>query len=290
MAFSRAAALRAGVFSLRRGVSLSTPVPTSSLLLEYAERRCLIHKGHQSTRPMSSFARRPNPNLRTHAVSIIDGNYNDYNSGNDGPEQAFPTDGEDNDWELSPSDAIEEYDEGGIADLFSGGDSELDRKVSALALEQHRAHEANKKKWLENSKPKVRVRQIDEKGRSNARGSRKTANAGVFIFPGEGFVTVNNKDIVDYFDRESDREHLLSPFVATRTCGKFDVRCHVTGGGKTGQAGAIRLGIARALEKYNPDYRASMKRLGYLTRDPRMVERKKIGLKKARKAPQWVRR
>lgn len=238
---------------------------------------------------MSSFSRRPSPNIRTHAVSLFDGNYNDFGHGGDGAEQAFPVDGDDTGWEISPSDADEE--EGDESDdLFDGGDSELDRKVSALALEQQRAYDEKKKRWLENAKPKVRVQTIDDKGRSQGRGSRKTATAGVFIFPGEGFVTVNDQDILDYFNRDSDREHLLSPFVASRTCGKFDVRCHVAGGGKTGQAGAVRLGIARALEKYNPDYRPPMKRLGYLTRDPRMVERKKVGLKKARKAPQWVRR
>eukprot|EP00985_Skeletonema_marinoi_P034333 scaffold43725_cov153-Skeletonema_marinoi.AAC.1 len=90
--------------------------------------------------------------------------------------------------------------------------------------------------------------------------------------------------------REYHREHILGPLVASQTCGKFDVTAVVKGGGLTGQAGAIRLGLARALEKYNPDYRPPMKRHGFLTRDARMVERKKVGRVKARKSPQWVRR
>merc|ERR1712127_811033 len=111
-----------------------------------------------------------------------------------------------------------------------------------------------------------------------------------WIQPGEGVITVNRRDFLDYFPRDSLREMILAPFVATETCGKFDVITSVEGGGLSGQAGAIRHGVARALEKYNPDYRPPMKRLGFMKRDPRMVERKKIGLKKARKAPQWVRR
>ena len=132
--------------------------------------------------------------------------------------------------------------------------------------------------------------EIDERGRAYGRGSRKTAQARVWIQPGQGEIVVNRKDFVTYFPRESDREHILGPFVASQTCGQFDVTAVVKGGGLTGQAGAIRLGLARALEKYNPDYRPPMKRHGFMTRDPRMVERKKVGRVKARKSPQWVRR
>jgi small subunit ribosomal protein S9 len=105
-----------------------------------------------------------------------------------------------------------------------------------------------------------------------------------------GEVVVNRRPFEDYFPRDWHREEILKPLVATETCGLFDIQSHAEGGGLSGKAGAIRLGLARALQNYNPEYRPPLKRLGLLTRDPRKVERKKIGLKKARKAPQWVRR
>ena len=111
----------------------------------------------------------------------------------------------------------------------------------------------------------------------------------MWIQPGEGEVVVNRKDLVTYFPREADRALILGPLVATQTCGKFDVVTFVKGGGLTGQAGAIRLGLARALEKYNPNFRPPMKRLGFMKRDPQTFERKKVGKVKARKSPQWVR-
>lgn len=150
---------------------------------------------------------------------------------------------------------------------------------------------AQKERWMENAKPKDWPVVIDERGRAYGRGSRKTASARVWISPGLGEVVVNQKPFCDYFDRQTDREHVLAPLVATETCGKFDIQCHVQGGGLTGQAGAVRLGVARALNAYNPDlYRPPLKFLGYLTRDPRYVERKVVGRVKARKRPQWVRR
>lgn len=146
-------------------------------------------------------------------------------------------------------------------------------------------------KWVENSKPVERVSEIDEHGRSYGRGGRKTAEARVWIQAGFGEVVINHRPFTDYFDRLTDREQVLSPLVATDTCGKFDVQATVQGGGLTGQAGAIRLGLARALNAYNPDaYRPALKMLDYLTRDSRKVERKKVGHVKARKSPQWVRR
>ena len=102
---------------------------------------------------------------------------------------------------------------------------------------------------------------------------------------------MNRRPFTDYFARLSDRDLCIQPFVATETCGKFDVQVTVKGGGLTGQAGAIRLGVARALNAYNPDlYRPVLKLLGFLTRDARKVERKNVGKVKARKSPQWVRR
>lgn len=215
-----------------------------------------------------------NPKLRTHAVSFIDGDYSDYEDGVH-VEAAFA---EDEEWDIVPRG--------------SGLDEDLlvRRKQEEEALKRQQEEDAKKKKWMENAKPPVREQEIDERGRSYGRGGRKTSTARVWIQPGEGMITVNQREFLDYFSRETDRDLILSPFVATETCGKFDVTVAVEGGGVTGKAGAIRHGIARALEKYNPDYRPPMKRLGFMTRDARMVESKKIGLKKARKAPQWVRR
>lgn len=226
----------------------------------------------------SSSRRYPNPRLRTHAISLLDGDYSDYES-EDGTEEAFPSSSNYYDTEL---DTIDE------ADLDQ--DVKLRNQLEAEALEIAKQEEAQKAKWAENAKPPVRVPQIDAFGRAYGRGGRKTATARVWIMPGEGHVTINKRPFVDFFPRETDRELVLSPFVATNTCGKFDVVVRVEGGGVTGKAGAVRHGVSRALEKYCPDYRPPLKRLGFMTRDARMVEEKKIGLKKARKAPQWVRR
>ena len=165
------------------------------------------------------------------------------------------------------------------------------QKLREFLIKKEAYEKAQKERWLESAKPKVWPTVIDARGRSYGRGSRKTASARVWISPGLGEIVVNQKSMCDYFDRESDREHILAPFVATETCGKFDVQCHVQGGGLTGQAGAVRLGVARALNAYNPDlYRPPLKFLGYLTRDPRYSERKVVGRVKARKRPTWVKR
>lgn len=122
-------------------------------------------------------------------------------------------------------------------------------------------------------------------------GRRKTATARVRLYPsGDGSILVNNRPVDEYFGREWDLKHLHEPFVVTDNTGRFDVSVHVKGGGITGQAGAIRLGIARALLKVDPEYRPTLRRLGLLTRDPRAKERKKPGLKRARKAPQYTKR
>jgi len=166
-----------------------------------------------------------------------------------------------------------------------------DAELADWAKKEQEAYERQKQKWIVNSKPPERVSIIDERGRAYGRGGRKTSSARVWIEPGFGNVVVNRKDFMEYFPRAAHREHILAPFVATMTCGKFDIQCHVEGGGLSGQAGAIRHGLARALNHYNPDeYRPPLKRLGYLTRDPRKVERKKVGQKKARKSGQWSRR
>ena len=121
-------------------------------------------------------------------------------------------------------------------------------------------------------------------------GRRKSSVARVYIKPGTGKITINKRDIDDYFGLETLKVIVRQPFAATDTVNKFDVNVTVKGGGYTGQAGAIRHGIARALLSVDEDYRPLLKKAGYLTRDPRMKERKKYGLKAARRAPQFSKR
>jgi small subunit ribosomal protein S9 len=123
-----------------------------------------------------------------------------------------------------------------------------------------------------------------------ATGRRKTAVARVILTPGTGQVTVNGRAFEDYFPIEAHRKDILLPLELTNTLGMYDVRANVTGSGISGQAGAIRLGIARALVEIDPEYRKILRPAGLLTRDPRMVERKKYGQKKARKRFQFSKR
>ncbi len=122
-------------------------------------------------------------------------------------------------------------------------------------------------------------------------GRRKSSVARVRVYPnGTGSITINGRDIEDYFGLDTLKLITRQPLVATDTVGKVDVVATVSGGGVTGQAGALRHGIARALLLVNPEYRATLKAAGFLTRDPRMKERKKYGLKAARRAPQFSKR
>ncbi len=121
-------------------------------------------------------------------------------------------------------------------------------------------------------------------------GRRKKSIARVRLVPGEGKITINNKDINDYFGLETLKVDLRRPLELTGTSNKFDVIAKVEGGGVSGQAGAIRHGIARALQLAEGEYRPVLKKEGLLTRDSRMTERKKYGLKKARRAPQFSKR
>ena len=121
-------------------------------------------------------------------------------------------------------------------------------------------------------------------------GRRKKSVARVRLIPGKGSITINGRDIDDYFGLETLKLIVNQPFGVTGTEGKFDIIATVTGGGITGQAGAIRHGISRALLQADPNYRAALKAAGFLTRDPRMKERKKYGLKAARRAPQFSKR
>jgi small subunit ribosomal protein S9 len=121
-------------------------------------------------------------------------------------------------------------------------------------------------------------------------GRRKSSVARVYLVPGTGKITINKKDIDEYFGLETLKVIVRQPLVLTNTEGKYDAEIIVKGGGFTGQAGAIRHGISRALLTVDEEYRPALKKEGFLTRDPRMKERKKYGLKKARKAPQFSKR
>ena len=126
--------------------------------------------------------------------------------------------------------------------------------------------------------------------RYHGTGRRKKSIARVYLTPGKGNIVINKRDIDEYFGLETLKVIVRQPLAATDTVDKFDILVNVKGGGYTGQAGAIRHGIARALLTVDADYRPTLKKAGYLTRDPRMKERKKYGLKKARKAPQFSKR
>lgn len=121
-------------------------------------------------------------------------------------------------------------------------------------------------------------------------GRRKNAVARVFLSPGTGKIVINKRDIDNYFDYETLKVIVKEPLMITDTIDKFDVECTVKGGGFTGQAGAVRHGISRALLEADIDLRPILKKAGFLTRDSRMVERKKPGLKKARRSPQFSKR
>ncbi|MCD7778304.1 MAG: 30S ribosomal protein S9 [Clostridiales bacterium] len=121
-------------------------------------------------------------------------------------------------------------------------------------------------------------------------GRRKSSVARVYLIPGSGNITINKKSIDEYFGLDTLKLIVRQPLEITGTIGKYDVQAKVEGGGTTGQAGAVRHGIARALLEVDPDLRPSLKRAGLLTRDPRMKERKKYGLKAARRAPQFSKR
>lgn len=121
-------------------------------------------------------------------------------------------------------------------------------------------------------------------------GRRKNSVARVRVYPGTGSITINGRDIDDYFGLETLKLIVRQPYVVTNTLGRFDIETTVTGGGVSGQAGAIRHGLARALLQVGDEMRPLLKKAGFLTRDPRMKERKKYGLKAARRAPQFSKR
>jgi small subunit ribosomal protein S9 len=134
------------------------------------------------------------------------------------------------------------------------------------------------------------VQKIDAQGRAYATGKRKNAVARVWIKPGSGKIVVNTKPVEQFFARPVLRMMIQQPIVAANRSGQYDVICTVSGGGLSGQAGAVRHGISKALTYFEPDLRSPLKRGGFLTRDPRVVERKKYGRAKARRSFQFSKR
>lgn len=162
------------------------------------------------------------------------------------------------------------------------------KDLGAAATESHVVSKADN---TSNTEVKgERTKQIDAKGRSYGTGRRKDAVARVWVKRGSGKVTVNGRDQSIYFARQTQRLILNQPFLIVNSVGHFDVICTVKGGGLSGQAGAVRHGISRALEKFDPDLRPALKKAGMLTRDSRIVERKKVGKHGARRTKQWAKR
>ena len=149
---------------------------------------------------------------------------------------------------------------------------------------------ATEEKSEEVAAPVKKEPKIDSLGRAYATGRRKDAVARVWLKPGSGRVTVNGKDQGTYFSRHTHRLILNQPFLVVERVGQFDIICTVKGGGLSGQAGAVRHGISRALENFEPTLRPSLKKAGMMTRDDRIVERKKVGKHKARRTKQWAKR
>lgn len=136
----------------------------------------------------------------------------------------------------------------------------------------------------------VHVQKLDSLGRAYATGKRKDAVARVWVKPGSGRILVNNKDFTEYFARPVLQMIIQQPIVATNRTGQYDIRATVSGGGLSGQAGALRHGLSQALTHYEPELRSLLKKGGFLTRDARVVERKKYGRRKARRSFQFSKR
>jgi len=164
----------------------------------------------------------------------------------------------------------------------------LRRLTKIIRLYSSHASISHSESVIQGSKSEI-ASKVDVLGRSYGTGRRKTSIARVWIKDGSGQFVINNKSSVDYF-QPIQREHCIGPFIASKTAGLFDIWCTVKGGGMSGQAGAIRLGIGRALQNYSPELKPILRNAGMLTRDSRKVERKKPGQKKARKQYQWVKR
>lgn len=162
-----------------------------------------------------------------------------------------------------------------------------DLKSSAVATEVGADASAN---VAEAGETKAREPKIDNLGRAYATGRRKDAVARVWLKKGNGKIVVNGKDQVNYFSRKTHQLIMNQPFLIVNAVGHYDIVCTVKGGGLSGQAGAVRHGISRALQNFDPALRAQLKKAGMLTRDDRIVERKKVGKHKARRSKQWAKR
>lgn len=162
--------------------------------------------------------------------------------------------------------------------------SERPAQKSAMA-----AAVAEKPKQVQNVVDRT-VQQVDKFGRSYATGKRKNAIARVWLKSGKGEIVVNGKPLATYFARPTQQMLIEQPFKIVNRPGQYDILVTVTGGGLSGQAGAVRHGVSKALTYYDPSLRPVLKRAGLLTRDPRVVERKKYGKHKARRSTQWVKR
>jgi small subunit ribosomal protein S9 len=156
--------------------------------------------------------------------------------------------------------------------------------------EEEKAQRRQRERGLQEEYARARVRRVDASGRAHAVGKRKTAVARVWLREGTGAIVVNRRPFDQHVSTLARRNDLVTPFIVTDTLGRFDVMAAVEGGGVTGQAQALRHGIARALQAWDPLMRPELKAAGLLTRDARIVERKKPGRKKARKSFQWVKR
>ncbi|CAB3978590.1 28S ribosomal S9, mitochondrial [Paramuricea clavata] len=170
-------------------------------------------------------------------------------------------------------------------------------RLKRLASEKKHENSDDIKMFLERFQTPVKhegsqftIGQLDENGKAHGKGYRKRAMAEVWISNGNGQIAINDIPIVEYFRKQEDRNQVWYPLITLNCMGRFDVECNVIGGGSTGQAGAIRLAISRALTSLSSDYLAQLQTAGLLTRDSRLVERKKPGQKKARKKFAWVKR
>ncbi|MBQ7612631.1 MAG: 30S ribosomal protein S9 [Spirochaetaceae bacterium] len=143
---------------------------------------------------------------------------------------------------------------------------------------------------IENNEPAQRVQKLDAQGRAYATGKRKSSISRVWIKCGSGKITINGRDQGEYFSRAVLRMIISEPFKVAQREGQYDVFCTVRGGGLSGQAGAIKHGISRALDAYEPELHKMLKQVGFLTRDSRVVERKKYGRRKARRSFQFSKR
>jgi small subunit ribosomal protein S9 len=179
-----------------------------------------------------------------------------------------------------------------VSDLKDLGKAVAQGEKKAAAAKKAEVSEATDAPVVEEKVEEAIVyeKKIDKHGRSYATGRRKESVARVWLKPGKGTVVVNGKDQVDYFGRQTQRLVLNQPFLIVDRVGQFDVMCTVKGGGLSGQAGAVRHAISRALQNFEPTLRPSLKKAGLLTRDSRVVERKKVGKHKARRSKQWAKR